>query len=172
MSLIVVTNTELGWDCVVGVYENATDEDLKYMFPGSEYVFHHETISQVEKPPVVDQSTIREVTEPKDRDRTIECVIDNLVIDSDNQKILSSKVGSQINTADCHILANIFLEWLKENNHPNYGGEVVVVKCEKYSYVGMKFPSEKEINVFYDTVKWREDFCDDYLENKKGLILH
>lgn len=172
MELTVVTNTELGWDCVVAVYENASEKDLKYMYPSDEYVFTSTSISEIEKPPVVDQEFVREVEEGDDEyDRSMECIIDNLEITYDNQNILYSKVGANINTQDCHILAKMFVEWLRENEYPTYGGEVVVVKCTNYSYVGMKFPTEKDLNAFNHNVEWMDDFYEDYLKNKKGIEL-
>ena len=56
MDVVVVTNTELGWDCVIGVF-GTIDLAIKYLNEDKEipltqrelenicYVFHNETIS-------------------------------------------------------------------------------------------------------------------------------
>ena len=36
--VIVVTCPELGWDCVVGVYQDVTIEELEAAFPHPDYV--------------------------------------------------------------------------------------------------------------------------------------
>lgn len=48
MNLIIVTNPELGWDCVVAVYDanETSEEDLKKLY-SDEYVFHHTSISKI-----------------------------------------------------------------------------------------------------------------------------
>lgn len=40
----VVTGLELGWDCVVGVFQGVELEDLQKAFPEGEYVIHEQTI--------------------------------------------------------------------------------------------------------------------------------
>lgn len=169
----VVTNPELGWDCVVSVFDasTCTEEEVRYMYD-EDYVISYTSFREIERPPVLEQTSIIEITEKNDYyDPTMECIIDNLEIVSDNQKLLYSKPGSTMRNEDCHILAKIFLDWLEENGYPNYGGEVVVVKTEKYSYVGMKFKDEHDLNAFNHGVRWFEDFNTDYLENDKEIEL-
>jgi hypothetical protein len=38
-TVIVVTSTELGWDCIVGVYQGVALEDLEASYKGDCYVF-------------------------------------------------------------------------------------------------------------------------------------
>lgn len=44
--VFVVTNTELGWDCVVGVFRcsEVTREQLKEVFKGNTYIIQKYTI--------------------------------------------------------------------------------------------------------------------------------
>lgn len=36
-TVLVVSGYELGWDCVVGVFEDTTEEELKKFYPEDEY---------------------------------------------------------------------------------------------------------------------------------------
>ncbi len=38
--VLVVTGLDLGWDCVVGVFENTTEEALREIFPEGKYVIN------------------------------------------------------------------------------------------------------------------------------------
>lgn len=42
----VVTNPELGWDCVVGVFkcDDVSKESLEKVFPKGEYVIRHQQV--------------------------------------------------------------------------------------------------------------------------------
>lgn len=40
----VVTGLELGWDCVVGVFEGVDTDELQKCFPEGQYVIHEQTI--------------------------------------------------------------------------------------------------------------------------------
>lgn len=39
-TVYVVTSLELGWDCVVGVFEDVNPEELQECFPSPPYVIH------------------------------------------------------------------------------------------------------------------------------------
>jgi hypothetical protein len=43
-TVYVVTSLELGWDCVVGVFEDVNHEELSERFPSPPYVIHDTTV--------------------------------------------------------------------------------------------------------------------------------
>lgn len=49
MKVYVVTGLDLGWDCVVGVYDHETIDynDLEEMFPLSDYTITEKTIEVI-----------------------------------------------------------------------------------------------------------------------------
>lgn len=162
----VVTNPELGWDCVVAVYDasTCTEEDLEFMYD-DDYVISYEPFSEVEKPKQVDQSEIREI-ENDLANSLLLCVVDNLDIIEDYKDILMSRVGHELKKEDQHILGKIFKEFLKEKNIDDQGGEIVVVNDSKYSFLGMLFPNELALE-FFDKTAWWE--FDDYLRTEKQI---
>ena len=46
MKIYIVTSPDLGWDCVVGVFDSTKVSKLELMtlFPDSRYVIHEETL--------------------------------------------------------------------------------------------------------------------------------
>lgn len=47
-TVYVVTNPELGWDCVVGVFsgENLTKKEIKQRFPDQEYCIFEQNLEE------------------------------------------------------------------------------------------------------------------------------
>jgi hypothetical protein len=43
-TVYVVTSLELGWDCVVGVFEDVNHEELRECFPSPPYIIHDTTV--------------------------------------------------------------------------------------------------------------------------------
>lgn len=43
-TVFVVTGTDLGWSCVVGVFKGVTKRDLTKVFKDTRYVFHEQTV--------------------------------------------------------------------------------------------------------------------------------
>jgi len=43
-TVYVVTGLELGWDCVVGVFEDVDTDELRKCFPEGQYAIHEQTI--------------------------------------------------------------------------------------------------------------------------------
>lgn len=44
-TVFVVTATDLGWDCVVGVFKDTTKEEILKCFNDDRYVIHEQTVS-------------------------------------------------------------------------------------------------------------------------------
>lgn len=162
----VVTNPELGWDCVVAVYDasTCTEEEVEFMYDDA-YVISYEPFSEVEKPKEVDQTQIREI-ENDLANSLLLCVVDNLDIEYDSLNLLYSKEGKSLQRQDQHILGQIFKEFLKERNISDQGGEIVVVNDTDYCYLGMLFPNELALELFDKTSWW--DFSD-YLRDEKRI---
>lgn len=163
----VVTNPELGWDCVVAVYDasTCTEEDLEFMYDVDDYVISYKPFSEVEKPKEVDQTQIREI-ESDLKNPLLLCIVDTLEIIEDYKDILMSRVGKQLKKEDQHILGKIFKEFLKERNISDQGGEIVVVNGADYCYLGMLFPNELALELFDKTAWWE---FETYLTNEKHI---
>ena len=161
----VVTLPELGWDCVVSIFDasTCTEEEVKFMY-GEDYVISYKTFQEVERPKEVDESQIREIEDKYDT--LLLCIIDVLEIEYDSLNLLYSKEGKKLQKPDQHILGQLFKNFLKEKDISDQGGEIVVVNNPKYSYLGMLFPNELSIDLFDKSTWWE---FKDYLRDEKRI---
>lgn len=160
MGLIVVTNPELGWDCVVAVYDDSevSETELGDMYDTDVYVLSSMGISKFNKPKL-EYTPIKEiiVTSSKDQNN-IECVIDSLEIDNDYKSLLQSREGMKLKSVDVHILGNIADKFIIENNINMNGGYFCVVTVPEtklsngYSYLGLGGIEDRKLrNDTYDS---------------------
>lgn len=62
MNIIVVTNPELGWDCVVAVYDQDTTEDDITSQHGDNVILHYQSVSTLSSRQSEDDSSINNVS--------------------------------------------------------------------------------------------------------------
>jgi hypothetical protein len=143
MNLIVVTNPELGWDCVMAVYDASkiSEDDVKKLY-SEECVTHYTGITKAPKKKKVKSNDsdikVLEVFEYSD---SIGCVIDHLELEADANSLLPAKCGHHLKPKDFQILGKITNKFLQDNNIDLQGGEICVVIANyddsKYSYLGL-----------------------------------
>jgi hypothetical protein len=144
MNLIIVTNPELGWDCVMAVYDASkiSEEDVQKMY-SEECVTHYTGITKVPKKKKVKSypATDIKVVEVFEYSNSIECVIDHLELEADANSLLPAKCGHHLKPEDYQILGKITNKFLQDNNIDLQGAEICVVKANydnsKYSYLGL-----------------------------------
>lgn len=149
MNLIIVTNPELGWDCVVEVYDASkiSEDDVKKLH-SEECVTHYTGITKVPKKkkktkPNTDDIKVLDMLEYSS---DIGCIIDCLVLESDVNSLLSAKCGQHLKPEDFQILGKITNKFLQDNNIDLQGGEICVVNniSEKYSFLGLVGISDED----------------------------
>ena len=157
MGLIVVTNPELGWDCVVAVYDDSevSEKELKNSYNTDVYVLTSIGLTSF-TPKDIDYDEIEEIiaTESKS-ENNIELIIDNLEIVSDHNSLLQSNEGMKLSKIDIHILGNILTKFASDKNIELKGNFcVVTVPAGRYtsydfSYLGFK-GSGLNVTFFYE----------------------
>ena len=106
MNLIIVTNPELGWDCVMAVYDASkiSEDDVKKLY-SEECVTHYTGITKAPKKKKVKLNT-GDIKVLEDCD-SIGCIIDSPVLEADTTALFSTKCGHHLNPKDFQILGKI-----------------------------------------------------------------
>ncbi len=152
MKLIVVTNPELGWDCVVAVYDASkiSEDDVKELH-SDECVIHYTGITKVPKKPKKSkteaENKIKEIEVFKYTPE-IECDIDHLELECDSNSLLPTMCGKHLKPKDYHILGAIANKFISDNNIDLKGCEICVVLANYdsvYSYLGLVGPNRRDV---------------------------
>lgn len=156
MGLIIVTNPELGWDCVVAVYNDTeiSKKELENLYDTNIYVLTSISLTSLSKNINIEKNDeiIEEIITSNIDFINIELIIDNLKIVSDSDSLLHSNEGMMLNKKDFHILGNIFNKLVIDKNIDLNGGHfcIVTVPAGRYttyefSYLGFTGFSSKDI---------------------------
>jgi hypothetical protein len=149
MNLIIVTNPELGWDCVMAVYDASkiSEDDVKKLH-SKECVTHYTGITKApkkKKKKTKPNTDDIKVIEEFEYTGSFEIVIDHLELESDRDSLLPAKCGHHLKPKDFQILGKITNKFLQDNNIDLQGGEICVINNngEKYSYLGLAGISDR-----------------------------